>query len=442
MSASPESSSAPRELPADAAGRAPRPPLEGSLAATTAVPVFAPASIAAIIFVVGAVQFVNILDFMMVMPLGPDFAVALGIPTSHLGLIGGSYTAAGCIAGLVGLLFLDRFPRRSALVVAMAGLAIGTLAGGFATDLPTLIAARVVAGLFGGPATSIAVSIITDVVPPAKRGQAMGQVMGAFSAASVLGVPLGLELAARAGWRSPFFVVAGLGVIITVVARVALPVLDGHLRVAGGPAPRLTRARLRQLVTRREVVLAMLLVASVNFSSFLFIPNISALLQLNLGYPREHLGLLYLCGGACSFFTMRAAGRLVDRAGSTTLIAVGVLAFSAIVVVVGVVQHPATPVLAVFICFMIFQSTRNVASQTLTSKVPAADERAGFQSINSAIQHGAGACGAVLSSTLLDDTSGRLDGMPTVAAVAIGAALVSVPVARALEAGVRRLGAK
>jgi hypothetical protein len=37
--------------------------------------------------------FVNVLDFMMVMPLGPDFAAALDIPTSHLGYIGGSYTA-------------------------------------------------------------------------------------------------------------------------------------------------------------------------------------------------------------------------------------------------------------------------------------------------------------------------------------------------------------
>ena len=48
----------------------------------------------AIVALVAAVQFVNILDFLMVMPMGPDFAVALGIPSSKLGYIGGSYTAA------------------------------------------------------------------------------------------------------------------------------------------------------------------------------------------------------------------------------------------------------------------------------------------------------------------------------------------------------------
>jgi len=30
------------------------------------------------VFILGAIQFVNILDFMIVMPLGPDFARALG----------------------------------------------------------------------------------------------------------------------------------------------------------------------------------------------------------------------------------------------------------------------------------------------------------------------------------------------------------------------------
>ena len=68
-----------------------------------------------ILFIIAAVQFVNILDFMMVMPLGPDFARALGIPLSQLGLVGGSYTAAAAVAGVLGALVLDRFDRRKAL---------------------------------------------------------------------------------------------------------------------------------------------------------------------------------------------------------------------------------------------------------------------------------------------------------------------------------------
>jgi len=50
-----------------------------------------------LLFLIGAVQFVNILDFVMVMPLGPDLARELGVPTSQLGLVGGSYTAAAAV---------------------------------------------------------------------------------------------------------------------------------------------------------------------------------------------------------------------------------------------------------------------------------------------------------------------------------------------------------
>ena len=51
----------------------------------------------------------------------------------------------------------------------------------------------------------------------------MGSVMGAFSAASVLGVPAGLELSQLGGWRAPFIGVGALGVAVVVLAAVALP---------------------------------------------------------------------------------------------------------------------------------------------------------------------------------------------------------------------------
>ena len=56
---------------------------------------------------------------LIVMPMGPDFAKALLIPESHLGYVGGAYTAAACVSGLLGSLFLDKFDRRKALAVAM-----------------------------------------------------------------------------------------------------------------------------------------------------------------------------------------------------------------------------------------------------------------------------------------------------------------------------------
>ena len=50
-----------------------------------------------IVRLLAATAFVNILDFMIVMPLGPDFAAHLGIPMSRLGIVAGSYTASAAV---------------------------------------------------------------------------------------------------------------------------------------------------------------------------------------------------------------------------------------------------------------------------------------------------------------------------------------------------------
>src|SRR4051812_9201490 len=149
----------------------------------------------------------------MVMPLGPYFD-QVGIAPSQMGLIGGAYTASACVSGLVGASFLDKFDRRKALALAMLGLVIGTAAGGLAQSMTTLMLARALAGMFGGPATSLSFSIISDTIPVGLRGRAIGMVMGAFSAATVLGVFGGLLMAESFGWRSTFFAVSAIGILI------------------------------------------------------------------------------------------------------------------------------------------------------------------------------------------------------------------------------------
>src|SRR5262249_20005718 len=146
--------------------------------------------------------------------------------------------------------FLDRFDRRKALAVALAGLVIATAAGGLAFDLSTLLIARVAAGCFGGPASSLCLAIITDAIPVERRGRAMGAVMSSFSIASVLGVPAGLELARVGGWRMPFFAVAALGLLIVPFAFAFLPPMRAHLeRVAQEQPPLATMLRPAALLS-------------------------------------------------------------------------------------------------------------------------------------------------------------------------------------------------
>jgi len=387
----------------------------------------------AVVLLVAAVQFVNILDFVMVMPLGPDFAASLGIPTSKLGLIGGSYTAAAAVSGLAASFFLGRFDRRPALGVAMLGLVVGTALGGLATGLHPLMAARVLAGAFGGPATSLSFSIIADVVPAQRRGTAMGVVMGAFSVASVLGVPAGLELARHLGWRAPFFGVAALGALVALSAVFLLPSLRGHL------SAHKEEVSLAHLLRQRNVLLSWVMTFLVMAAGFVVIPNISAYVQVNLGYPRARLGLLYLYGGAVSFFSTQIAGRLVDRLGSFRVGTAGTALLCFALLGGFVLTPPLFPVPLIFVLFMLAMSFRNVAYNTLTTRVPASSERARFMSIQSAVQHSASAVGAFASSQMLSELpSGALVGMDRVGLVSIALTLTLPFLLRAVETHVRR----
>jgi predicted MFS family arabinose efflux permease len=391
-----------------------------------------------IVLAIGAVQVVNILDFVIVTPLGQDFAAALDIPMNRLGFVGASYTAAACVSGLVGALFLDRFDRRKALLVAMVGLVLGTLSGALANSLATLLLARVVAGVFGGPATSIAYSIIADVIPPERRGKAMGTVMGSFSVASVLGVPAGLELARVGSWRLPFIAVAVLGAVVGWYAHRALPPMTKHLENGAG-RPFLEDARR---LVRPDVVLSYGMTFVTMAASFILIPYMSAYVIMNLGFPRAQLGFLYLVGGVVSFFTMRIVGKLVDRFGSMYVGSFG-SSFVGLVVYLGFVRSPPViPVLAIFVGFMLGMSFRNVAYTTLTTKVPRADERARFGSLQSAVQHAASAIAGFAATQLLtEESGGRLVGMPRVALLSIAIGLLLPPMLWIVERHVRLGGA-
>jgi predicted MFS family arabinose efflux permease len=384
-----------------------------------------------IILLLGAVQFVNIVDFMMVMPLGPDLAHALGIATSHIGYLGGSYTAAAAVTGILGATFLDRFDRRSALGLAMLGLAFGTLMGGIAHGFWTLILARIVAGAFGGPATALALAIVSDVVPPERRGKALGTVMTAFSVASILGVPAGLEIARYFGWRAPFFVVAVLCVAITSIAVTRLPRLRAHLDRRSSARPPI---RLLDPLS----VTSLFGTAATMLGVFAVVPNISAFLQHNLGYPREHLGLLYLLGGTTTFFATRRVGMLVDRFGATCLISAGTVLF-ALALFFGFIRPVAvTLVIFVFPLLMLSGSVRGVPMNTLASRVPRPEQRARFMSAQSAVQHLASSVGALSSAVLLRaDSDGRLIGMPLVAMLAIVIAALVPALAWRVERGVK-----
>jgi predicted MFS family arabinose efflux permease len=337
---------------------------------------------------------------------------------------------------LISSAFLDRFDRKTALVWCLFGLALATVVGGIASSFESLLAARVLAGVFGGPAAALTFSMATDSTPPERRGRAMGTIMSAFSIASIFGVPAGLELARLGGWRLPFFAVGALAFLVLAIAIKWIPSMTGHIARA-----RLDRAwsSTLSLLRRREVWYAYLCLFAGMAAGFMVIPNIAAYFQFNLGFPREKLGLLYLAGGSASFVLMLVSGRIVDRVGGLAVGTVATLMLMGTIYYGYYLEPPPLPLPLIFVGFMGAMGMRSVASSALASRVPQPHERARFTSILSVFQHAASAAGAFFSAFLLsEDPTGKLIGMPRVSLWGMGIAVFVVVFLFALERSLKR----
>ena len=371
-----------------------------------------------IIALIAAVQFVYILDFMMLMPLGPDLAKALGFGAHHLGWLSGAYTLASALSGLVAARFLDRFDRKPALLIAFAGVGIATVAAVFAHNLPGLMAARVLTGIAGGPAVAVGLAIVVDVTSPEHRGRALGQVMISFSMAAIAGVPFALELARLAGWTAPFWVTGGLALVVWLLAAWLLPSLTGHVGRHQPVSP-------MTLLAKPAVRDAYLASGATMFSAFLVIPNFSAYFQFNLDFPRAGLGSLYFAGGLTALVVMQVAGRMADRIGSQRVVGIASVFFIAATLMTFAPWH-TLPLMLLFVAFMSSQSARNVGLGAATSKVPEPHERAGFMSMQTTVQHLSTSAAAFVSSAALTESpDGALLGMTQIALLSAASALLT-----------------
>ncbi len=103
-----------------------------------------------VLLILAAVQFTTIVDFMIVMPLGPQLMRTLRINPAQFGMVVSSYTFAAGAAGLIASSIVDRFARRTTFMVLNAGFLLGTLFCAVAPNYHTLVLARVLTGAFGG----------------------------------------------------------------------------------------------------------------------------------------------------------------------------------------------------------------------------------------------------------------------------------------------------
>ncbi len=381
------------------------------------------------LIILAGVQFTHLMDFMVLMPLGPQFMRIWEISAGKFAILVSAYTLSAAIASVLCALYIDRFDRKRALIFLYGGFVASTLLCAAAVDYGWLLAARTVSGAFGGVAGATVYSIIGDVIPEQRRGTAMGIVMTAFPISAVAGVPLGLTLANVFDWRAPFVFMAVISTGVLIGAVWILPNLSAHVAQAK------SRNALRQAIAvfaNNNHLRALALTAVMIFGGFSVIPFISPYMVANVGLGETDLPWLYFFGGLATVFTARLWGRMSDRHGKLRMFTI--ISCVSVIPLLLATNLPPAPVwvaVLVMVMFMIFVSGRFIPAMAIVTGAAQPPLRGSFLSFNSAIQQ-LGSSAASLSAGLIigRTASGTLTGFWISGLIAVTCTFVAIWLAR------------
>jgi predicted MFS family arabinose efflux permease len=349
----------------------------------------------------------------------------LDIDPRQFGLLVSAYTFAAAASGFIAAFWIDRFGRKRALLTMYAGFIVATALCGVAPGYGLLLAARIVAGIFGGVIGALVFTIIADVVPYARRARATSFLSAAFSLAAVMGVPLGLWFSARLSWRAPFLALAVVAIVAWIVAARIVPSLDAH--VASGER-RKPLAQLRAVFGEANHLRAFAFTIVLMTSVFMVVPFIAAYNVANVGVSEADLPYIYFAGGLATLFTAPLIGTLADRFGKKRVFAV--LALASTIPIVAVTNLPPMSLagaVAVNVVFFVFVPGRFGPAMALVTGSVAPRLRGSFMSFNGAVQQlGAGMASFAAGLIVGREPSGALTGFDWAGWCAVAATLVAI----------------
>lgn len=360
-----------------------------------------------ILFLLAALNFTHILDFMIMMPLGNYLMPYFKINPRQFSFLVGAYTLSAAFSGFAAAFFVDRFDRKKFLLFAYGGFLIGTLFCGIAPSYILLLLSRIVAGIFGGMIGAQVLSIISDIFPYEERGKAMGSVMSAFAVASTLGVPFALYLANLFSWHAPFLFVVLLGAGLYPFLNRYIPPMDHHLHQRQDNGPFHALQMVTSDVRQRWALLFSFFMMT---GHFLIIPFINPFMEFNRGYSKMQTPMVYLVGGAASFFAANILGRWADAYGKLRVFVICLVSSLGMVMLITHLPDVAYPiVLSFFAIWFVLSTGRAVTAQAMLSNIVPPAQRGSFMSFNSSVQQlGTSTASFVAGMVVTADASGKI----------------------------------
>jgi DHA1 family inner membrane transport protein len=247
-----------------------------------------------------------------VYPFAPALSRGLGVPLTAIT----SLIAVNQATAVLGLFFgplADRLGYRLMMLTGMTLLVAGMFTGGLFPFYGVILVALFLAGLGKSIFDPALQAYVSERVPFHRRGLAIGFIEYSWAGSTLLGIPLIAVLIDRLGWRAPFFVMSGLG-ILGILALSILIEKTGQKKVHRPSLP-VFRGAWRQLLRERAALGALsysFWISAANDSLFVvygaWLENQFGLSIMALGLGTAVIGIAELSGESIT-------AALADRLG-------------------------------------------------------------------------------------------------------------------------------
>ncbi|WP_277811397.1 MFS transporter [Chromohalobacter canadensis] len=261
------------------------------------------------------------LDAYVLAGLLPDIATSFDITEGAAAQVVTAFTLCYAVAAPALATALAGQPIRRILVLAMSLFVLGNLLSVVVGNFTLLLISRCIAGAGAGVFAPVAAAVASNLVTKERKGRALGIILGGMGTGTVVGVPIGIQIANAFGWQSTLLLVALMGSITAIGILAKLPTIQV-------PPPPSLRARVNMLIHPRVaiVVTVTLFTAIASLGLYTYI----APLLKGLGLASDPTIYLWVwgAGGVTAAFSV---GHIIDRTnrpGSVLLIILTILAIA------------------------------------------------------------------------------------------------------------------
>ncbi len=175
-----------------------------------------------ILFRLSLVGFVTALVARAVDPIVPPIARELAVDPHAVALLSTAFALPFALVQPILGPVADMVGKIRVMLACLAVLLGATLLCALATNYPTLLTARIIAGVASGGIFPVGIAVIGDLIPMKERQVAIGRWLAAVISGNLLGATLAGVIGDLFGWRAVFFVFSAGGLFALVTAVVTL----------------------------------------------------------------------------------------------------------------------------------------------------------------------------------------------------------------------------